>query len=113
MRAMVVGICTDVHLHTTRLRAFGEQARALGAEELWCLGDVVDALLGAPPAVLADAIAVALDTCDLVLGGNHELWCLQRNLLPPETAELVKGWSPVAERHGVGLVHGSLDDPFI
>jgi predicted phosphodiesterase len=110
---MLVGICTDVHLHVQRLRAFAAQARARGAQELWCLGDVVDALLGAPPAALADAVAVAVEECDLVLGGNHELWALERGLLPPETVRTVAAWSPVAERHGVGLVHGSLDDPFM
>ncbi len=110
---MLVGICTDVHLHTQRLREVGREARALGAEELWCLGDVVDALLGAPPAVLAEAVDVALTECDLVLGGNHELWALERGLLPEATAALVRSWSPVEERHGVGLVHGSLDDPFM
>src|SRR5215218_2212707 len=110
---MLVGICTDVHLHTQRLRQAARQARALGAQELWCLGDVVDALLGAPPAVLGDAVAVAVEECDLVLAGNHELWCLQRGSLPPDAAEVVATWSPVEQRHGVGLVHASLDDPFM
>ncbi len=110
---MVVGICTDVHLHVARLRVFAAQARARGAEELWCLGDVVDSMLGAPPAALAHAVAVATEECDLVLGGNHELWCLQQGQLDPETAKTVSEWSPVDERHGVGVVHGSLDDPYM
>ena len=110
---MLVAICSDVHLHVTRLQLVAQRARTAGAEELWCLGDVVDALLGAPPAVLAEAVAVAVAECDLVLGGNHELWCLQRGLFAPGTAEIAKGWSAVEERHGVGLVHGSLDDPFM
>lgn len=110
---MIVGICTDVHLHAQRLRAFAVQARERGAEELWCLGDIVDSMLGAPPAALADAVAVAESECDLVLGGNHELWCLQQGQLDPETARAVAAWSPVGERYGVGLVHASLDDPFM
>ena len=110
---MLVGICTDVHNHTGRLRAFAAAARERGAIELWCLGDVVDALIGAPPAAHAETIDAALELCDLVLAGNHELWCLQRGLLDPATATVVEAWSAVEERHGVGLVHASLDDPFM
>lgn len=110
---MLVGVCTDVHLHTTRLAAFAAAARSEGAVELWCLGDVVDALLGAPPKVLGAAIDRAAATCDVVLAGNHELWALQRGLLGARAAEVAGAWSPVEERHGVGLVHGSLADPFM
>lgn len=110
---MLVAICSDVHLHVTRLRLTARRAREAGAQELWCLGDIVDALLGAPPEVLAEAVEVATAECDLVLGGNHELWCLERGLFPRATVEEVKGWSAVGERHGVGVVHGSLDDPFM
>ncbi|MCW2999786.1 MAG: metallophosphoesterase family protein [Solirubrobacterales bacterium] len=110
---MIVGICTDVHNHTARLRAFAAQARARGAEQLWCLGDVVDALIGAPAAAHAETVNAAVELCDLVLAGNHELWCLQRGLLDAATAQLVGAWSPVEERHGVGLVHASLEDPFM
>lgn len=110
---MIVGICTDVHGHTARLHAFAHQARGLGAVELWCLGDVIDAMLGAPPAALAQAIDAALELCDLVLAGNHELWARQRGLLDEETAQRISEWSPVERRHGIGLVHASLDDPFM
>lgn len=110
---MLVAVCADVHLHVTRLARVAALAREEGAEELWCLGDVVDALLGAPPAVLADAVARATDLCDLVLAGNHELWALQRGLFDAATAAAVQDWSAVEERHGVGLVHGSLDDPYL
>jgi predicted phosphodiesterase len=110
---MLVGLCSDVHNHTTRLRAFAAEARARGAQELWCLGDVVDALIGAPAAAHAETVAAALQLCDLVLAGNHELWCVQRQLLDPATAKTVEAWSPVAERYGVGLVHASLADPFM
>ncbi len=110
---MLVAICTDVHGHTQRLRLWARRARERGAVELWCLGDVVDSMIGAPPAALAEAVEAAVEECDLVLGGNHELWSLQRGLLAPETAQVVQAWSPVEERHGIGLVHGSLDDPFM
>ncbi len=95
---MLIAICSDVHLHVTRLRLVAQRAREVGAQELWCLGDVVDALLGAPPPVLAEAVEVAVAECDLVLAGNHELWCLQRGLFAPETAETTKRWSAVEER---------------
>jgi hypothetical protein len=110
---MIVGVCTDVHDHTARLQAFAAAARAHGAQELWCLGDVVDALIGAPAAAHAETVNAAVELCDLVLAGNHELWCLQRGMLDDATARIVETWSPVEERHGVGLVHASLDDPFM
>lgn len=110
---MLVGVCADVHNHTGRLQAFAAAAREQGAAELWCLGDIVDALIGAPPPAHASTVAAAVELCDLVLAGNHELWCLQRGLLDAATAEVVGAWSPVEERHGVGLVHASLDDPFM
>lgn len=110
---MIVGVCSDVHNHTTRLRAFATEARDRGAQELWCLGDVVDALIGAPPAAHAETVGTAVELCDVVLAGNHELWCLQRKLLDPATEQVVAAWSPVEERHGVGLVHASLDDAFM
>lgn len=110
---MIVGVCSDVHNHTTRLHAFAAAAREHGAQELWCLGDVVDALIGAPPAAHAETVRAAVELCDVVLAGNHELWCLQRTLLDPATARVVAAWSPVEERHGVGLVHASLEDPFM
>lgn len=110
---MIVGICADVHGHTQRFVRFAQQARARGAQELWCLGDVVDSMIGAPPEAHAETVAAVRAACAVVLAGNHELWCLQRGLLAPETAREVEGWSPVEQRHGVGLVHGSLDDPFM
>ncbi|MCW3040552.1 MAG: metallophosphoesterase family protein [Solirubrobacterales bacterium] len=110
---MLVAVCSDVHNHTGRLVAFATAARAAGAQELWCLGDVVDALIGAPPAAHASTVAAAVELCDVVLAGNHELWCVQRGMLDAATREIVEGWSPVEERHGVGLVHASLQDPFM
>lgn len=62
---MLVAICSDVHLHVTRLRLVAARAREAGAQELWCL---------------------------------------QRGLLPPQTAEAVRAWSAVGERSGVGPV---------
>ncbi len=110
---MLVGVCSDIHNHTGRLQAFAAAARDRGAGELWCLGDVVDAMLGAPPAAHAATVGLATALCDLVLAGNHELWCLQRGLLDAGTARTVEGWSPVDERAGVGLVHASLEDPMM
>lgn len=110
---MIVAICTDVHGHTARLRAFAAQAREHEAQELWCLGDVVDSMIGAPPKAMAETVDTAIEVCDLVLGGNHDLWALERSLLAPKTAAKVAAWSPVEQRHGVGLVHASLADPYM
>ena len=65
---MQVAICTDIHGNRHAFEAVIDAAEASGAEELWCLGDLVG--YGAEP----DAcVALARERCDLNLAGNHDL----------------------------------------
>ena len=65
---MQVAICTDIHGNRHAFEAVIDAAETAGAEELWCLGDLVG--YGAEP----DAcVALAREHCTIVLAGNHDL----------------------------------------
>ena len=65
---MRVAICTDIHGNRHAFEAVIAAAEADGAEELWCLGDLVG--YGAEP----DAcVALAERHCAICLAGNHDL----------------------------------------
>src|SRR3954447_2087592 len=65
---MQVAICTDIHGNRHAFEAVIAAAEAAGADELWCLGDLVG--YGAEP----DAcVALASEHCAIVLAGNHDL----------------------------------------
>src|ERR687896_446314 len=65
---MRVAIASDIHGNKHAFQAVIAAAEADGAEELWCLGDLVG--YGAEP----DAcVALAADHCAICLAGNHDL----------------------------------------
>ena len=65
---MQVAICTDIHGNRHAFEAVIAAAEDAGAEELWCLGDLVG--YGAEP----DAcVALADEHCSICLAGNHDL----------------------------------------
>ena len=65
---MQVAICTDIHGNRHAFEAVIAAAEEAGAEELWCLGDLVG--YGAEP----DAcVALADAHCAICLAGNHDL----------------------------------------
>src|ERR1700709_2855205 len=65
---MQVAICTDIRGNRHAFEAVIAAAEQAGAEELWCLGDLVG--YGAEP----DAcVALAEEHCTVVLAGNHDL----------------------------------------
>ena len=65
---MLVAICTDIHGNRHAFEAVIAAAETAGAEEMWCLGDLVG--YGAEP----DAcVALADERCSIVLAGNHDL----------------------------------------
>jgi predicted phosphodiesterase len=65
---MRVAICTDIHGNRHAFEAVIAAAEADGAEELWCLGDLVG--YGAEPDACA---ALAEAHCAICLAGNHDL----------------------------------------
>src|SRR3954470_4642780 len=121
---MQVAICTDIHGNRHAFEAVIAAAEAAGAEELWCLGDLVG--YGAEP----DAcVALASEHCSLVLAGNHDLAVVEvlsledfsrgaalaamwtRETISEETNAFLRGLEPQGDAVGYGLFHASPRDP--
>jgi predicted phosphodiesterase len=121
---MRVAIASDIHGNKQAFQAVIAAAEADGAEELWCLGDLVG--YGAEP----DAcVALADAHCTICLAGNHDLAVVDvlsledfsrgaalaaywtREVIRPETREYLLSLSPKSSAEGVGLFHASPRDP--
>jgi diadenosine tetraphosphatase ApaH/serine/threonine PP2A family protein phosphatase len=121
---MRVAIASDIHGNKQAFQAVIAAAEAAGAEELWCLGDLVG--YGAEP----DAcVALADAHCTVCLAGNHDLAVVEvlslddfsrgaalaaywtREVIRPETREYLLSLSPQSSAEGVGLFHASPRDP--
>jgi predicted phosphodiesterase len=121
---MQVAICTDIHGNRHAFEAVIDAAEASGAEELWCLGDLVG--YGAEP----DAcVALAKAHCTICLAGNHDLAVVEvlslddfsrgaalaarwtQEVISAETREFLLGLEPSGTAAGIGLFHASPRDP--
>jgi predicted phosphodiesterase len=121
---MRVAICTDIHGNRHAFEAVIDAAREAGADELWCLGDLVG--YGAEP----DAcVALATEHCSICLAGNHDLAVVEvlsledfsrgaalaarwtQEVISDETRETLLGLQPAGEAEGFGLFHASPRDP--
>jgi predicted phosphodiesterase len=121
---MRVAIASDIHGNKQAFQAVIAAAEADGAEELWCLGDLVG--YGAEP----DAcVALADAHCSICLAGNHDLAVVEelslddfsrgaalaaywtREVIRPETRDYLLSLSPQSDAEGVGLFHASPRDP--
>ena len=121
---MQVAVCTDIHGNRHAFEAVIAAAYDAGAEELWCLGDLVG--YGAEP----DAcVALADAHCAICLAGNHDLAVVDvlsldefsrgaalaaywtREVIRPETRQYLLSLSPQSHAEGVGLFHASPRDP--
>jgi predicted phosphodiesterase len=121
---MQIAIVSDVHGNRPAFEAVIAAAAEAGAEELWCLGDLVG--YGAEP----DAcVALAEEHCSVCLAGNHDLgvagalsldefsrgariaaeWT--RETITDDTRELLLALSPEGSAQGYGLFHASPRDP--
>ncbi len=65
---MRVAIASDVHGNRQAFEAVIAAAEDAGADELWCLGDLVG--YGGEP---DDCVALADEHCAVCLAGNHDL----------------------------------------
>jgi diadenosine tetraphosphatase ApaH/serine/threonine PP2A family protein phosphatase len=119
-----VGVISDVHSNLPALQAVLASIEAAGAEEIWCLGDVVG--YGAQP---DECTALVRERCAVSLNGNHDLavtgaidaatfsetaraavdWTKAN--CAPETLEFLTGLAPEGARSGFGLFHASPRDP--
>jgi diadenosine tetraphosphatase ApaH/serine/threonine PP2A family protein phosphatase len=121
---MRVAIVSDVHANRHAFEAVLDAVEAAGAEELWCLGDLIG--YGAEP----DAcVALARRHVAVCLAGNHDLaacgklpldqfvrgaelsieWT--REILAPEHVEWLATLEPQRLDEAVGLYHASPRDP--
>ena len=121
---MQVAICTDIHGNRHAFEAVIAAAEEAGAEELWCLGDLVG--YGAEP----DAcVALAEAHCTICLAGNHDLAVVDvislddfsrgaalaarwtQEVISDETRKFLLGCEPQGSGEGYGLFHASPRDP--
>jgi predicted phosphodiesterase len=121
---MQVAIATDIHGNRHAFEAVIAAAESAGAEELWCLGDLVG--YGGDP----DASeALAREHCTVCLAGNHDLAVVgtlsleefsrgaslaaqwTRDVIKPETRDFLLSLEPAGSAQDVGLFHASPRDP--
>jgi predicted phosphodiesterase len=121
---MRVAIASDIHGNKQAFQAVIRAAELDGADELWCLGDLVG--YGAEP----DAcVALADAHCAICLAGNHDLAVVDvlslddfsrgaalaaqwtRDVIAPETRDYLLSLSPKGSAEGIGLFHASPRDP--
>ena len=121
---MRVAIATDIHGNRHAFEAVIAAAEESGAEELWCLGDLVG--YGGDPDA---SVALAQRHCTVCLAGNHDLAVVDvlsldefsrgaalaarwtRDVIQPETREFLLSLKPQGAAGGVGLYHASPRDP--
>jgi len=121
---MRVAIATDIHGNRHAFQAVIAAAEEAGAEELWCLGDLVG--YGGDPDASVD---LARRHCTVCLAGNHDLAVVDvlsleefsrgaalaarwtREVITDETREFLLSLKPEGAAGGVGLYHASPRDP--
>src|SRR5918994_4082239 len=121
---MRVAIASDIHGNKQAFQAVIAAAEADGADELWCLGDLVG-YGGEPDA----CVALADAHCTICLAGNHDLAVVDvlslddfsrgaalaarwtREVITEETREYLLSLSPKGSSEGLGLFHASPRDP--
>jgi predicted phosphodiesterase len=123
---MRIAVISDIHGDLDALRRVLAEIDRIGADQIWCLGDIVG--LGATePAEVVDLIR---DLCAVTLAGNHDRWVtgqlsLSMLPLPRQRAQLQwqhrvlsdqqLSWLAALPAHAraddIGLWHGSAQDP--
>ncbi|MEA2481255.1 MAG: hypothetical protein QOJ07_3177 [Thermoleophilaceae bacterium] len=119
-----VALLSDVHGNLPALQAVLADIEATGVDERWCLGDLVG--YGAQP---DECVALAKDSCDLVLIGNHDLvvigkldiadfslnaavaarWTQEH--IGSEAVDFLNTLEPFDATKAIGLYHASPRDP--
>ncbi len=121
---MRVAIASDIHGNKQAFQAVIRAAESDGADELWCLGDLVG--YGGDP---DECVALAEAHCTICLAGNHDLAVVEvlslddfsrgaalaarwtQEVITPATREYLLSLSPKGASEGVGLFHASPRDP--
>ena len=121
---MRVAVVTDIHANRHAFEAVLADLEDAGADEVWCLGDLVG--YGGEP---NECVELARERADLCLAGNHDLavtgalgieefsrgaatsarWT--QTVIAEENLVFLQGLAPEGEDTGIGLYHGSPRDP--
>ncbi len=121
---MRIALLSDVHGNRPAFEAVLDDVDSEGAEEIWCLGDLVG--YGAEP---DDCVALARERCNMSLAGNHDMvvtgeipisdfsrdaaaaarWT-QENIAE-DTMAYLKGLVPADPAREPALYHASPRDP--
>ena len=121
---MRIALLSDVHGNRPAFEAVLDDVDSEGAEEIWCLGDLVG--YGAQP---DDCVTLARERCNLSLAGNHDLvvtgeipitdfsssaaaaarWT--QEAISEETMAYLKGLTPSDDTREPALYHASPRDP--
>src|SRR4051795_1460838 len=121
---MRVAVVSDIHGNRHAFEAVLGDVAAIGADELWCLGDLVG--YGAEP----DAcVELAREHAAVCLAGNHDLAVIgeipmggfsrgaglaaqwTQEVIAPENLDFLRTLSPQGQEGRVGLYHASPRDP--
>jgi len=121
---MLVAVLSDIHANRHAFEAVLASSTRVGADEVWCLGDLVG--YGAEP---DECVALAAQHTDVCLAGNHDLavtgelpmhefspsaalaarWT--QDVIGNESLAFLESLRPSSERAGIALYHGSPRDP--
>jgi len=121
---MRIALISDIHGNLPAFEAACDAIEESGAEQIWCLGDLVG--YGAQP---SECVELARDRCDVCLAGNHDLvvtgeidiadfsstaataanWT--RENISAEALEFLKSLDPADPSREPGLYHASPRDP--
>lgn len=120
-----MALISDVHGNLPALRSVLEDVREQGVDEIWCLGDLIG--YGAQP---DECVALARESCDVCLIGNHDLVVIGKldisdfslnaalaarwtdEHISEETRAFLAGLEPAATLSPqIGLWHASPRDP--
>jgi predicted phosphodiesterase len=121
---MRVALLSDVHGNLPAFQAVLADIEQEGVDALWCLGDLVG--YGAQP---DECVALAAQSCDLCLIGNHDLVVIDRldinefsmnaaiaatwtrENIGKEAVDYLSGLEPADTDRAIGLYHASPRDP--
>ena len=94
-----IAILSDVHGNLPAFEAVLADIEKAGVDERWCLGDLVG--YGAQP---DECVALAKETCDLTLIGNHDLVVIGKLDIADFSlnAAVAARWTQEQHRPGVG-----------
>jgi diadenosine tetraphosphatase ApaH/serine/threonine PP2A family protein phosphatase len=119
-----VALVSDVHGNLPAFEAVLAEIRTTGVDQIWNLGDLVG--YGAQP---DECVALAKETCDLCLIGNHDLVVIDklnvddfsanaataalwtRDHIQDETRAFLADLEPKDEARAIKLYHASPRDP--